>query len=62
MEELPMKRNQKSTPEPQDNPSTRKRRLQKRLQELSDRSDREMAALMKSVERMKASLRSNKRP
>lgn len=55
-----MKSNQTSAPQPKDTPATRKRRLQQRLQELSDRSDRELAALMKSVERVKTSFRNTK--
>lgn len=55
-----MKSNQKNLPTPKDTPSTRKRRLQQRLQEISERSEAEMAALLSSVEKMKESLRPNK--
>jgi hypothetical protein len=52
-----MKRNQLNLPAPKDTPSTRKRRLQQRLQEISERSELEMAALIKSVEKLKDGLR-----
>jgi len=55
-----MKRNQHASPKPKDTPATRKRRLQQRLHELSDRSEQEMAAIMKSIEKLKSTFRSNK--
>jgi predicted house-cleaning noncanonical NTP pyrophosphatase (MazG superfamily) len=55
-----MKSNQRKTPEPRDTPATRKRRLQQRLQELSDKSEQELAALMKSVEKVKSAFRNDK--
>lgn len=56
-----MKRKQHNEIEPKDTPSTRKRRMQSRLKELSERSDRELAILMTSIEKMKANLRNNKK-
>jgi hypothetical protein len=55
-----MKRNQQANPTPKDTPATRKRRLQQRLRELSDRSEQEMTSIMKSVEKLKSTFRSNK--
>jgi hypothetical protein len=55
-----MKRNQQANPKPKDTPATRKRRLQQRLRELSDRSEQEMANIVKSVEKLKSTFRSNK--
>jgi hypothetical protein len=55
-----MKSKQPNTPRPKDTPATRKRRLQLRLQELSDKSDQEFAALMKSVEKIKSAFRNDK--
>ncbi len=57
---LAMKRKQPAHSEPKDTPATRKRRLQQRLQELSDRSEREMAALAKSLDKVKKSFRTKK--
>jgi len=52
---------QKPTPRtPKDTPATRKKRLQQRLKEMSERNDREMSALMKSVGKIKSALRSKK--
>lgn len=45
---------------PKDTPATRKKRLQQRLRELNERNEREMSALMKSVERLKSAFRSKK--
>jgi len=45
---------------PKDTPATRKRRLQQRLREMNDRNEKELSALMKSVERLKSTLRSKK--
>lgn len=56
-----MKSNQKKNPTPKDTPATRKRRLQQRLKELSDKSDQELAALMKSVEKVKSVFRPTNR-
>jgi len=50
-----VKRNQKNFHQPKDTPATRKQRLQQRMQELSDKSDREIAALMRTVDRVKTS-------
>jgi hypothetical protein len=55
-----MKRNQQANPKPKDTPATRKRRLQQRLRELSDRSELEMAAIMKSIDKLKSTFRSSK--
>ena len=57
-----MKSNQQKLPNPKDTPSTRKRRLQQRLQELSDRSEQELAAILKTVEKVKANFRPDKTP
>jgi len=56
-----VKKNAKSSGVPRDTPATRKQRLQQRLKELSDQSEQELAALMKSLEKVKASLKSDKR-
>lgn len=55
-----MKRNEQANAKPKDTPVTRKRRLQQRLRELSDRSDQEMANVMKSIEKLKSAFRSDK--
>lgn len=55
-----MKRNQQPIAIAKDTPATRKRRLQQRLKELSDKSEQELSALMKSVEKMKSNFRSNR--
>lgn len=55
-----MKSNQPRFIPPRDNPATRKRRLQQRLQEISDKSEKELGALMKSLEKMKSTFRSDK--
>ena len=55
-----MKKNQKRLITMQDNPTTRKRRLQLRLQELNDKTERELDDLMKSVEKVKSTLRANR--
>jgi hypothetical protein len=55
-----MKSNQKNFPPPKDTPATRKQRLQQRLKEISEKSDREIAALIKSVNKVKASFRPKK--
>jgi len=52
-----MKKHPKGFTTPKDTPATRKRRLQQRLQELSDKSEQEIAAIMKSVEKVKSALR-----
>ena len=51
--------NKRSTP-PKDTPATRKKRLQERLLEISERSDKELSALMKSLDKVKTAFRSNK--
>jgi hypothetical protein len=56
-----VKRKQKNFHQPKDTPATRKQRLQQRLQELSDKSDREIAALLRSVDRVKTSFRLKKK-
>lgn len=55
-----MKSNQPGYIQPRDTPATRKRRLQQRLQEISDKSEKELAALMKSLERVKSTFHSGK--
>jgi hypothetical protein len=45
---------------PNDTPATRKKRLQQRLREINDQNDREMSALMKSIERVKSAFHSKK--
>ncbi len=55
-----MKRNQLTNPALKDTPSTRKRRLQARLHELSNISEQELKVLMKSVEKVKAAFSSKK--
>lgn len=57
---LDLKRNQHSFTPLRDTPATRKRRLQKRLQEISDRSEQELVAIMKSIEKVKDTFRINK--
>jgi hypothetical protein len=57
-----MKRKQQPTPPPRDTPATRKRRLQQRLQEISDKSEQELSAIMKSIEKVKSTFRSQKPP
>lgn len=56
-----MKRNQKRAPAPRDNPATRKKRLQERLQEISNKSEQELTTLMKSIEKLKDTLKSDKK-
>lgn len=55
MKHIPPPRN-----DPKDSPAARKRRLKQRLREMSERNDREMSALMKSIERVKATFRPKK--
>ena len=55
-----MKSNQKNFSSPKDTPATRKRRLQARLQEISDKSEEELAAIMKSLDKVKAAFKSDK--
>jgi len=43
-----------------DTPATRKRRLQQRLQEISNKSEQEMAAMMKSIEKVRANFKPKK--
>jgi len=52
-----MKRNQPSFREPEDTPATRKQRLQQRLQEISDKSEKELRAISKSLEKVRTSFR-----
>jgi len=54
-----MKRNQQPLHLPKDTPATRKRRLQQRLQEISDKSEKELRAITKSLEKVKSTFRSN---
>lgn len=51
-----MNKNNKPVRPAHDTPATRKKRLQQRLKEISDKSEQELAALMKSVEKVKTSL------
>lgn len=55
-----MKKNQPSHIPPRDTPATRKRRLQQRLQEISDKSEQELTTLMKSLDKVKSAFRSDK--
>ncbi len=55
-----MKRKQRRLPSPKDTPATRKQRLQQRLQEISDKGEREIAAIVKSVNKVKTSLKSKR--
>ena len=55
-----MKRNQRGTIPPRDTPATRKRRLQERLQEISDKSELELNTLIKSLEKVKTAFRIEK--
>jgi len=55
-----MKRKQRNPPVLKDTPATRKQRLQQRLQEISDKSDKEIAALIKSVNKVKAAFKPKK--
>ena len=55
-----MKKNPKRLISVHDDPATRKRRLQQRLQELNDKTERELDDLMKSVEKVKSTLRPNR--
>jgi|GEM_PF-1949785 len=57
---LDMKKHHKPLMPPRDTPATRKRRLQERLQELSDKSEKELNALIQSIDKVKASLKSKK--
>lgn len=52
-----MKSNQKNFQPPKDTPATRKQRLQQRLQEISEKSEQELAALIKSVNKVKATFK-----
>lgn len=55
MKQKPQPRN-----DPKDSPAARKRRLKQRLREMNERNDREMNALMKSIERVKSTFRPKK--
>jgi hypothetical protein len=57
---LPMKSNRKNFPSPKDTPATRKRRLQQRLKEISEKSEQELAAIKKSVDKVKAAFKPKK--
>ena len=48
-----MKRNQPSFSAPDDSPATRKKRLQQRLAEISDRSEKELRAITKSLDKVR---------
>jgi hypothetical protein len=52
-----LKRKQKPLQTVKDTPATRKQRLQQRLQEISDKSEQEIAALIKSVDKVKATFK-----
>lgn len=56
-----MKRNQQKLPSPKDTPATRKLRLQQRLQEISDKGEQELAALLKSVGKVKSGIKKKAR-
>lgn len=51
-----MKRNQKTFIRPKDTPATRKKRLQERLLEITQRSEKELAAIMQSIDKLKSSI------
>jgi len=55
-----MKSNHKNFPSPKDTPATRKRRLQQRLNEISEKSEQELVALKKTVDKVKAAFKSKK--
>ncbi|HUB93270.1 MAG TPA: hypothetical protein VMB52_02095 [Verrucomicrobiae bacterium] len=55
-----MKQKPQSRATSKDAPAARKRRLQQRLRELNEHNEREMNALMKSVERIKSAFRSKR--
>jgi|GEM_PF-2825199 len=55
-----MKHNPPLQNDPNDSPAARKRRLKQRLREINERNDREMSALMKSIEKVKATFRPKK--
>lgn len=52
-----MKSNQKNFRLPKDTPATRKRRLQQRLQEISDKGEQELNMLMQSLEKLKTAFK-----
>jgi hypothetical protein len=52
-----VKSNQRKFQSPKDTPATRKQRLQQRLQEISEKSEQELAALLKSVSKVKATFK-----
>jgi hypothetical protein len=58
--EVPSMKRPKQIRQAPDTPATRKKRLQQRLQEISDKSEQEMAALMKSLEKVKDNLKPKK--
>jgi hypothetical protein len=55
-----VKKHRKNFQPPKDTPATRKQRLQQRLQEISDKSEQELAALLKSVNKVKATFRKSR--
>jgi hypothetical protein len=55
-----MKSKRKPSHSPKDTPATRKQRLQQRLQEISIKSEQELAAIIKSVDKVKSSFRHKK--
>jgi hypothetical protein len=55
-----MKKHQQPFVTAQDTPATRKRRLQQRLQEISDKSEQELVLLMKSIDKVKTAFRTEK--
>jgi len=57
---MTMKNHQRNISPPHDTPATRKRRLQARLQEITEKSEQEMATLMKSLDKVRASFKAQK--
>lgn len=55
-----MKSKQPNIPQPRDTPPTRKRRLQQRLNELTDSSEKELAALMNTINKVKTAFRNDR--
>jgi len=53
-----LKSHQKNFRTPKDTPATRKQRLQQRLQEINTKGEQEIAALIKSVNKVKATFKS----
>jgi hypothetical protein len=55
-----MKRDYKNLPSSHDTPVVRKRRLQKRLKEMSAKSEQELLNVMRSIEQIKSSFKTGK--